>query len=118
MTAREKWFAVIEDWETSGEKQQAYCKARSLSYKTFSRWRTAYKKEISNESGRAAIKSEALPAFQRLIPSEREELYSDTQSSLDTYRVNIQCPNGFSIMIEKLDVKLELLSLLKQVCEV
>lgn len=39
---RDRWFAVIQDWEQSTLTQSDYCQQHGISLASFSKWRTKY----------------------------------------------------------------------------
>lgn len=36
----ERWFALFNEWQLSGESQEKFCKLKGINYHTFLYWRT------------------------------------------------------------------------------
>ena len=48
------WLQQIEAWQSSGQTQQAYCKANELSYHRFGYWRRKFRQqsqEVQSQKG-------------------------------------------------------------------
>lgn len=46
---QEEMLSLIEQWQSSGQSQQLFCKERNLSYTTFYYWLRSYRRRV-NES--------------------------------------------------------------------
>jgi len=42
------WQQQIEAWSSSGQTQQAYCKANALSYHRFGYWRRKFRRQVQS----------------------------------------------------------------------
>ena len=46
---REDWQALVKDWESSKQTQQAFCQERGLCYRQFNQWKSRFKQESLSE---------------------------------------------------------------------
>ncbi len=47
---RQRWFQLIQDWQTSGLSQRAFCEAHQLGLASFQRWRRIFMSEAQETS--------------------------------------------------------------------
>ena len=84
------WESVITDWKTSGLKQNAYCRSKSISYSAFKAWRYRLLGQSRKSSKQAHSSSAFIPVSIRPSPSA----------------IVLNTPSGYSISFsETIDLK-------------
>ena len=107
MSDRTKWFAIIKDWELSGQTQKAYCLQAGIAYKTFTKWRTEYKKADST-SLPSSPKFKAVKVEQSCDAVKAKDFVAQNKT------ITLHCLNGAIISYETTTPREEALLLLKQ----
>lgn len=84
------WELVIADWKTSGLKQNAYCRSKSISYSVFKAWRYRLLTRSRKSTNPSRSSSAFIPVSVRSSPSA----------------IVLNTPSGYSISFsETIDLK-------------
>jgi hypothetical protein len=84
------WDKIIKDWESSGSRQQAYCRSKKINYNTFTYWRGRLKNTSKSETT-------SLQTSKQFVPIT---VLSDYQSELSE-ELSLHLRNGRWIKIRK-----------------
>jgi hypothetical protein len=108
MGDRAKWYEIIKEWELSGQTQKAYCLQIGISYKTFTKWRTEYKKT-------ATARLSSSSKFKAVKVERSCDTIKAKDSVTQNKTITLHCLNGATISYETTTPREEALLLLKQI---
>ncbi len=98
------WDGLLDEWQTSGISQQAFCKHRSISFHTFAYWRS--KKRNRKKPARQTIQTTSNTFAKAAITSPPPRQTSDS--------LRLLCTTGAQLIIPLSMPKPDLEHLLKQ----
>jgi len=90
-------YSLVQEWESSGQTQQAFCEEKELNFSTFQYWRVKYKKNRrgsynkERRTGETAVRSKFIE-FDIPVSSVTDKTYSICYPN----GVRLECPSGIS----------------------
>jgi len=93
---QKEMYALITQWENSGQNQKAFCKAEGVNYYKFKYWRTRRNQQLQTK-----VKAKSSPSFpsKSFVPIEitnTSSVFADLQVHFPN-GVKLTCPVGMSM---------------------
>ena len=93
---RDKMYALLDEWKSSGQTQRSFCKSNDLSYGVFKYWR---KKKEGSTSDKKKDSSSKAPSFIPITIPDSSEITTTipvTMSIVYPNGVKLECSSDIS----------------------